>query len=68
MYKVLNQVALALFFLLITTTATAVSAKDVPVRPVPPGHYLKHEPLPVHRQEAFRHDQPIVGTYYFYWC
>ena len=67
MYKVLHQLALALFLLLITTTATALSPKDVPVRLAPPGHYLKHESLPVHIQETFSHDQPVVGTYYFYW-
>ncbi|SFM05619.1 DUF5010 domain-containing protein [Nitrosomonas communis] len=67
MHKVLHQLALALFCFLITTTATAFSPKDVPVRPAPPGHYLKQESLPVHTQETFNHDQPIVGTYYFYW-
>ncbi|SDX18708.1 DUF5010 domain-containing protein [Nitrosomonas communis] len=67
MYKVLHQFALVFFFLLFTTTATALSPKDAPVRLIPPGHYLKHEPLSVHIREAFGRDQPVVGTYYFYW-
>ncbi|SFI57719.1 DUF5010 domain-containing protein [Nitrosomonas sp. Nm34] len=67
MYKVLHQLASALFFLLISTTVATLYSKDVSARSAPPGPYLKQETPATHLQSTFDHDQPIVGTYYFYW-
>ena len=45
---------------------TAFSA-EAPPRPSPPGPHVKKVSSGDLKKTAFRADQPVVGTYYFYW-
>ncbi|MBI4604777.1 MAG: DUF4838 domain-containing protein [Planctomycetes bacterium] len=48
------------------TLAAPVLSAEAPPRPVPPGpHVTKTDPTSP--STSFRKDQPIAGTYYFYW-